>query len=279
MIKIIVLVLSTLLASISCYFIPATSIFISVMIWLGLFIAAILIQVGLFFLVAFIVGIPIQRKKETLHYNKFYRFVMYSYTRCCLSLFNVKIVAEGLEKLPKNETFVIVSNHLSNVDSMIMDVLLRDFPLVFVTKDSLFRIPFFGKIIHGIGYLKLERGNIRKEVTTIQKGISFLKNEECSVGVYPEGTRNFTSELLLPFKPGCFHLATKTKKPIVVCVTMGTEQIKYHPIVKRHIVTFKVIDVIEASEYQGLTTRQMGEKISQMMIEDLRQYEKKNATL
>lgn len=278
MMKMITFIISIVLASMGCYFIPTSSILISVVIWLGLFIAALLIQVGLFFLVAFIVGIPIRKNKKTLHYNKFYRFVMYWYTRCCLSLFNVKIVAEGLEKLPKDEVFVIVSNHLSNVDSMVMDVLLKDFPLVFVTKESLFHIPFFGKIIHGIGYLKLERGNLRKEIVTIQKGITFLKNNECAVGVYPEGTRNFTNETLLPFKPGCFHLATKTKKPIVVCVTAGTEQIKYHPILRKHIVTFKVIGVIEAGEYQDLTTRKIGEKISEMMIEELNQCEKKNAT-
>ncbi|MCM1513502.1 MAG: 1-acyl-sn-glycerol-3-phosphate acyltransferase [Anaeroplasma bactoclasticum] len=278
MIKLISVVIAMIVASIGCHFVPTTQSFMTILVWLGLCMAAILVQVILFFLVAFIVGIPIRRKKETLHYNSFYRWVMYWYTRCCLSVFNVKIVAKGLEKLPQDGPFVIVSNHLSNVDSMVMDVLLKDFPLVFVTKESLFHIPFFGKIIHGIGYLKLERGNLRKEVVTIKKGISFLNQGECSIGVYPEGTRNFTSEILLPFKPGCFHLATKTQKPIVVCVTTGTEQIKYHPILKKHKVTFQVIDVIEAKEYQGLTTREIGEKISQMMIEELGKYERKNAT-
>ena len=278
MIKLVAIIISIIVASIGCCLIPTTHIFISIIVWFGLCLATMLMQVILFFLVVFIVGIPIRRNKETLHYNKFYRLVMYWYTRCCLSLFNVKIVAEGLEKLPQDGPFVIVSNHLSNVDSMVMDVLLKDFPLVFVTKESLFHIPFFGKIIHGIGYLKLERGNLRKEVVTIKKGISFLNQGECSVGVYPEGTRNFTSEVLLPFKPGCFHLATKTQKPIVVCVTTGTEQIKYHPIFKKHRVNFKVVDVIDAKEYQGLTTREIGEKISKMMIEELSKYEKKNAT-
>lgn len=277
MIKWIALIISMIAASIGCYWVSTPHLALSILVWVGLCIAAMLVQVMLFFLVAFILGIPVRKNKETLHYRPFYRRVMYWYTRCCLSLFNVKIVARGLDKLPQDGPFVIVSNHLSNIDSMVMDVLLKDFPLVFVTKESLFHIPFFGKIIHGIGYLKLERGNIRKEVVTIKKGISFLNQGECSVGVYPEGTRNFTNEILLPFKPGCFHLATKTKKPIVVCVTTGTEQIKYHPIFKKHTVTFQVLDVIEAKAYQDLTTRQIGETISTMMIKELSKYEKKNA--
>ena len=91
---------------------------------------------------------------------------------------------------------MIISNHRSNLDSLVIDNYLKDYPLVFVAKKSLFKIPFVGRLIHGCNYICLDRKNLKQELLAIRKGINILndKNENCSVGVFPEGTRTLNED-------------------------------------------------------------------------------------
>lgn len=41
--------------------------------------------------------------------------------------------------------------------------------------------------------------------------------------IYPEGTRNRTTEPLKPFYDGAFKLAVDTQKPIIPCIITGTK--------------------------------------------------------
>lgn len=275
MIKIVILLLSLLLSLLTCFFVHLEKFYESFLLFIAFFISYTLLQAVVFFLIAFLLSLPISKKKETTHYSRFYRFVLYLYTKFCLSLFGVKTKVEGIEKLPKGENFVLLYNHRSNLDSMIIDVYLHKYPLVFVAKQSLFGIPFFGKFIHKIGYLKLDRGNIRQELLAIYQGIDFLNKNECSVGVAPEGTRNFTEDDLLPFKVGCLHLATEAKKPIVISILTNTMDVKKHLLTKKHPVTFKIIEVIEYKDFEKMRTRDLAELIKEKMLKAIEE-EKNN---
>lgn len=274
MVKVIALIIAIILANATNKTLGELPKDLNLLRFVSLTGAYILAQVVVFFLTAFILTLPL-KDKESEEYSQFYRFVMRCYTKVCLSLFSVKINAEGIEKLPKDENFVIVSNHLSNLDSLVMDVYLKDYPLVFVAKDSLFKIPFFGKMIRKIGYLSLDRSDVRQELITMKKGISILDKGIASIGVYPEGTRNFTDETLLEFKPGCFHLVTKSKKPLVVCITRGTNEVKNNLFFKKHEVTFRIIRVIQYEEIKDLNTYQISELVRNIMLENI-EYDLKN---
>ncbi len=271
MIKLIVIIISLLLAFVECYFIPI-SIGYKILLFVLFILLNIILLVVLFFVFMFLVGLPINTKKEPIHYNKFYRHILYIATKTCLSLFSVKIQTEGLEKIPQDTNFVIVFNHTSNLDSMVMDVCMQEYPLVFVAKKSLFKIPFFGKMIHKIGYIKLDRSDVRQELKAIYKGIDFLNQNECSIGVSPEGTRNFTDEVLLPFKIGCLHLVTESKRPIVVSTITGTKEVKKNLLFKRHSVKFKILDVINYDEYKDLSRAQIAQEIRTIMLKDLNSF-------
>ena len=87
------------------------------------------------------------------------------------------------------------------------------------------------------------RENDREALTAILRGIKQIKDDEYCVGVYPEGTRNATEDTLLPFKSGCFKIATKTNCPIVVMSIKGSDKIKNRYPFKRTTVTLEVVDV------------------------------------
>lgn len=269
MIKLILLLLSFGIALWEILITPVDAIYLQILLFFVYAIANILLEIFLFFLLSFLIGLPINTKKENHQYNAFYRKILVFATRICFSLFSIQIKKEGIEKLPKDSNFLITFNHRSNLDSMVMDVVLKDYPLVFVAKKSLFKIPFFGKMLHAIGYIKLDQSNLRQEYIAICDGIELLKQEKCSVGISPEGTRNFTDQPLLPFKIGCFRLATKSQKPIVISLVFGTDQVKKNILFKKHIVYFKIVDVLNYEDYKDLNHQEIANLIHQKMLDGL----------
>lgn len=269
MVRIFVILVAAILSLLTTLSLTINVVWLSILVYIGFFVAYIIAQGLIYFLLAFLLGLFINKKKDTIHYNKFYHLCYYLYVKYTLSLFGVKVKRTGLEKIPNDTNFVIVSNHLSNFDPMIMDQCLYKYNLTFVAKKSLFKIPCFGKFIHKIGYLCLDCSNLRSEAKTIMKVTKMLEDNECSVAVYPEGTRNFTNETLLPFKYGCFHLAIKSKRPIVVTTIKGTENIKNHLLTKIHKVDFDVLGVITYEQYKDLNTHEIGDIISKMMEDNL----------
>lgn len=269
MVKIVLLLITFAISIFECFITPVNEIYFQILLFLAYSIANLLLIIILFFIISFIIGLPINTKKKNHHYNKFYRHVLVLATRICLSLFSVKVTKKGLEKIPQDTNFLLTFNHRSNLDSMIIDVILKDIPLVFIAKKSLFKIPFFGKMLHAIGYIKLDRSHLRQEYIAICDGIDLLNSNECSIGISPEGTRNFTEEKLLPFKAGCFRLATKSKKPIVVTILKNTKEIKKHLLIKRHKVSFEVLDVLYFEDYKDLNNYEIADKVQEIMLKSL----------
>ena len=150
-----------------------------------------------------------------------------------------------------------------------MNTVLSKYDLTFMAKKALSKIPFFGNIIRGVGFLFLDRNNPTKDAYQLARGIKYLKTNTCSVAIAPEGTRNFTDELLLPFKDGCFIMATKAQKPIVVAVFKGTENIKKNLLFKVHKVTLDFTDCIYPEEFNQMTQEELCEKVRQSMLKVL----------
>lgn len=97
-----------------------------------------------------------------------------------------------MEKLPKNERFLLVCNHRSKFDPILTWYVLRDYNLAFISKPENFRRCCF---------MAIDRENPRNALKTIHQAAELIKQNEVSVAVYPEGTRSKTCELL-PFHNG-----------------------------------------------------------------------------
>lgn len=127
---------------------------------------------------------------------------------------------------------MFVGNHRSNFDPIIEWLVLKPWDIAFISKGENFKIPFFGRIIRKCCFMPIDRENPRKALRTINKASDLLQSGEVSIGVYPEGTRSKTGELL-PFHDGVFHIAKKAGTPIVVMSIRGTEQI-HKNVLRRH---------------------------------------------
>ena len=123
-------------------------------------------------------------------------------------MFNPEV--NGIENLPK-KPYILAGNHKSMLD---IPLLISSIPdeIHFMAKKELFSIFFFKNILYKMGAFPVDRE--KADLNAIKKALKVLKDNEV-LGIFPEGTRNKTNEILLPFKKGVTSIAAKTDSLIV----------------------------------------------------------------
>lgn len=214
----------------------------------------------------FICSLFINPKKEYDKNSKFYRKMLHTYTWLVLKLLRVKIDVSGIERIPQNTRFVLVGNHRSNFDPIITWLVFKRYDLAFISKESNFKIPVFGRIIRKCCYMAIDRENPRNAIKTINRAGNLIKSNEVSVAVYPEGTRNKECNGLLPFHNSVFKIAQKANVPIVIVGVAGTESIHKRTPWKRTHVQLQVLDVINAEDVTAMKTNEIGEIVKNTLL-------------
>lgn len=117
------------------------------------------------------------------------------------------------EKLIKGKPYMLVSNHTSMADIMLM-LHVASNPFVFVGKAELAKIPLFG-FFYKRTCILVDRGNARSRKEVFDQAQKRL-GQGMSICIFPEGgVPNDTSILLDTFKDGAFRLAIDHQIPIV----------------------------------------------------------------
>ncbi len=129
-----------------------------------------------------------------------------------------KIKVSGLENIDKKKTYVIVANHQSLADIIILYQIKTQFK--WVAKESLFSVPFVGWCMSLAKHIKLERGDFSSIKKVYREAAGWLR-EGVSVLFFPEGTRSETGEMN-EFQNGAFKLAIKERKAVLPILITGT---------------------------------------------------------
>ena len=120
------------------------------------------------------------------------------------------------QKLVKGESYMLVANHTSMTDIMLMLAVVKS-PFVFVGKKELVKIPLFGYFYKRTCIL-VDRGNQRSRKEVFDSAQRRLNNGT-SICIFPEGGVPADTSLLLDtFKDGAFRLAIAHQIPIVPLV-------------------------------------------------------------
>ena len=233
--------------------------------FLGLF----LLLAGLAFLFLWYLAKRVDTEKPQEEYSNFYCKVLTCYIRSVLPVVGVHVHPQGLEKIPTDGRFMLVCNHCSNIDPVILLGYFPDSQLAFISKRENKDIFLVGKLMHKLLCQLINRENDREALKTIINCINILKEDKASIAVFPEGyihdDRKFHH-----FRNGVFKIAQKANVPIVVCTMTNTaDSISNLLHLKPSRIDLHLLEVIPAQELQGVNTAQIGQRIYDLMAADL----------
>ena len=127
----------------------------------------------------------------------------------------------GKQHFAKDQNYIVIYNHNSFLDVPISCPFTPGANKT-IGKIEMMKIPLFS-IPYKRGSVLIDRKSKTSRFNSYSAMLSVL-NAGMHMGVYPEGTRNKTTEPLLPFKPGAFKLAIETGKSIIPAVITGTRK-------------------------------------------------------
>ena len=135
------------------------------------------------------------------------------WSRDILKAAGTPVLAEGLERIPRDQPVIYVSNHSSMFDIWALSATLPG-SVRFLAKQELFKIPLLGPAMRAAGHIPIDRAARKKAFEAYDAVGKMIRAGFSSPVVFPEGTRSRTGELL-PFKNAPFGLAIAAQVPIV----------------------------------------------------------------
>ena len=226
---------------------------------------------GLLLVLLFLVVacLTVDLDKEQTQDSKFFRCMAHLYIDLALYLGRIDLRIQGQEKLPTEGRFMLVCNHLNELDPAVMIYAFPKSGISFIGKKETRDMPFVAQIMHKLRCPLVDRENDREALKTILHCIDMIKQDEASIGVFPEG---YVSEdgRLRHFRSGVFKIAQKTGVPIVVCTVRNTKRAMADLFAMRKTwIELHLVDVIDAEEVKATATTDMAERVYEIMISDL----------
>ncbi len=241
--------------------------------WLWLlpvcFVGGVVAIVLVYFVFLCILCAAVDTEKPQEKDNKFYRAVVSGIAELALWILRMRVHTKGLEQTPKSGRFLLVCNHLSLLDPVLLLVYFRKCQLAFISKrenNSMFMV---GKLMHKLLCQLINRENDREALKTIINCIRIIGEDKASIGVFPEGYIH-GDNLLHTFRSGVFKIAQKANVPIVVCTLQNTQKVKKNmPHFKPTDVHLHLVGVLQPEAFADMTTVDIANRVHAMMAEDL----------
>lgn len=200
------------------------------------------------------------------------RYVLHRFTSWWASLFTRltprwRVVIEGRDHIDDDRAQVLVSNHLSLVDILVLFRLFKHFK--WVSKHENFRVPVIGWNMSMNGYIPLRRGD-RDSVALMLERCRQTLAHGSSIMMFPEGTRS-RDGILKPFKAGAFQLALECQVDVVPIVVQGTREAlpKRGFLIHPARIRVTVLPPLPHAAFAGQTAEEVAERVRAVMAEFL----------
>lgn len=151
------------------------------------------------------------------------RYIASTWAKILCWLTPVKVTIEGAENAEAMKSYVVVCNHQSQYDIVLVYGWLK-LDLKWVLKAEMRKIPGLGIGCEKAGHIYVDRSNPEKARKSVRDALDSVRD---GVGVlfFPEGTRSLSGKMG-PFKKGAFRVATSQKLPILPITLIGTRDIQ-----------------------------------------------------
>lgn len=183
----------------------------------------------------------------------------------------VKLDVTGKRNLWKQRPVVVIFNHQSKADVMILAKLMRR-DMAGIGKQEIKNSPVIGRIMEYAGTVFIDRKNSSSAIEAMAPLVDVIKIEGKSVAIAPEGTRSLSPKLL-PFKKGAFHLALQAGVPIlpIVIHNAGDVAPKNEFVMRPATVKVDVLPPVDTSNWDVKTMDKHVADVRQMFLDTLGQ--------
>ena len=241
-------------------------------IWaaLGTFVGGFLLQALVMFLFLLYLCHRVDQDVPQEQDDPLYRKVTNLILESVLPILRIHIKKTGMEMVPSSGRFLLVCNHCSDSDPVILMREFRKYQMAFISKKENKDMFVIGPMMHKLQCQLINRENDREALKTILKCIQILKEDRASVAVFPEGGILTEDGKLHHFRPGVFKIAQKAGVPIVVCTLKNTLPVVPNILhLRASHVELDVLGVIDVATVQELKTVEIAEKAYAMMAQNL----------
>jgi 1-acyl-sn-glycerol-3-phosphate acyltransferase len=244
-------------------------IFKSLIVWF-IGICFVIVTFPLTFII-WLLALPFDKERVIIHW-----FLMYqsSLLSCLIPIWTSHI--EGREKAVKGTAYVIISNHQSLLDILLINCLRYKFK--WISKIENFNVPVIGWYLRMADYIVVDRQNEESKTEMLEKSYNCLK-KGISIMIFPEGTRSPDKEIGF-FKRGAFQLALQAHVPILPVLIDGTGGIlPKHGLIfgSGHHIRIRVLDPIYPPAFGTDTPENLALKLSLLMTSRLNELRVQNS--
>lgn len=181
-----------------------------------------------------------------------------------LRLVGCPVTVKGKEHFKKGQTYIITCNHNSMMDVPLSSPFIPGANKT-IAKSSFAKVPLFG-FYYMKGAVLVDRKNEKSRKESFEKMKNVLQ-KGIHMCIYPEGTRNRTTEPLKKFHSGAFKLAISNGNAIIPAVIFNTK--KALPLGKTFFLWPQRLQMhfLEAIPVDGMTAEQLQEKVFEVMMD------------
>ena len=188
---------------------------------------------------------PDVRKQRT---QKVIKYSFKGFTEMMVKLGIMTYSVEGLEKLQQSQQELVIANHPTLIDVVVLIGLMEQANCV--VKQALWSNPFTKGPVQNAGYI-LNAGSEQFIQDCVQK---LQQDNAASLLIFPEGTRTAKGEQLNEFQRGAANIALRAGvpiRPVLITCTPSTltKNEKWHHITERPFhIHVKVLDAIRVED-------------------------------
>jgi len=181
-----------------------------------------------------------------------------------------RVHIEGRDKIRPDAAYVMVANHQSLLDILVLFRLFTHFK--WVSKIENFRVPAVGWNMSLNRYIKLRRGD-KDSIADMMTACERTLADGNSIMMFPEGTRSADGRLR-EFKHGAFTLAQQTRSPLLPILIHGTADAlpkRGFVLQGRHAISVRVLEEIPYERFAQMPVEQLTNDVRALMAAALRQ--------
>jgi len=234
----------------------------SILVWLTGFTFLVV-----FFPVTFLVWLivlPFDKNRIVTHMMLTWQGIIIAYI---IPVWRIKV--EGRKKAIPGTTYVIICNHQSILDILLVNCLRYRFK--WISKIENLKRPVLGWYLKMADYITVDRDDKESKEKMIEESYDRLQ-KVISIMLFPEGTRSPDRDIKF-FKRGAFQLAIAAKKPLLPVLIDGTgDVLPKHGLIFRgfHKITIRVLDPVDPADFGTPDCDELAMRFQVMMSEELK---------